>query len=211
MYFFCQSKYSCLWWHIQNWQKKRQLIFEWPLTYCPLPFQTITEMKKVWGNADDWPRRCNVSQDPQQGGTFNGNAWRRLLSKTDILRAISPLHCIPFVEAFTSKAFNDVSSSFSNALSEDFEEKIELFKTLYLDLAINETPKVPCVLFHITEFCKDKKRGLGMYSEQASESVHANFSVTWKRFKVSETHKDYGSKLLRAVLVYNCEHLKWGI
>ena len=188
-------------------QSKYSNLIEFLITYCPLPFQTITEMKKVWGNADDWPRRCNVTQDPQHGGTFNGNACRRLLRKTDILRAMSPLHCIPFVEAF--KAFNDVvSSSFSNALSEDFEEKIKLFKTLYLDLAINVTPKVHCVLFHITEFCKDKKRGLGMYSEQASESVHANFSVTWKRFKVSETHKDYGSKLLRAVLVYNCEHLK---
>ena len=68
-------------------------------------------------------------------------------------------------------------------------------------------PKVHTVFFHEHEFCDRHQTGLGIFSEQASEAVHSNFSVTWKRYKVSDIHSEYPSQLMRAVNDYNTSHL----
>ena len=44
---------------------------------------------------------------------------------------------------------------------------------------------------------------VGVLSEQAFESVHYDFLETWKRFKYPQDHKEYGQKLLDAVVNYN--------
>ena len=51
-------------------------------------------------------------------------------------------------------------------------------KSKYIDLVelgcVNVTPKRHCIFHHVPEFC-GKYGGLGRHSEQASESVHADF------------------------------------
>ena len=135
-------------------------------------------MKKIWPDAPLWLKRSNVQQSSYHGGTLQGNSCKRLLEKLDILESMCPLECLPFLAAL--KAFKEVvASCFGLTLKPDYIEEIRSFRSRYLDLEINVTPKVHAVFFHITEFCEKHGVGLGIYSEQASESVHAHFKKIW--------------------------------
>ena len=75
---------------------------------------------------------------------------------------------------------------------------------------MNITPKVHGVLFHVPEFLdKNPGHGLGLWSEQASESVHYDFGDLWVNgsYKRSLTHADYTSQLLKCVVTYNSRHI----
>lgn len=172
-------------------------------------FFLFSGLLKIWPDAENWPRLCNVSRDPMHGGAFNGNACRQLLKKADVLDYISPLIVKPFVEAF--RAFNKVvESCFGEDLDPDYLDSIEGFKQKYMDLVqlgyVNVTPKIHCIFFHVQQFC-DKNEGLGRYSEQASEAVHADFKRTLTRYHVGSSNDRYDEILFRAVMDYNCSHL----
>ena len=49
--------------------------------------------------------------------------------------------------------------------------------------------------------------GLGYFSEQAVEAVHADFGAFWKKYKVPLEHPDYLKQLFRAVIAYNAKHV----
>ena len=73
----------------------------------------------------------------------------------------------------------------------------------YMKLSVSVTPKVHAVFYHIEEFCSLTKMGLGPWSEQASESVHQEFTKCWGKYKVKNTdHPMYGQKLLEAVQMF---------
>ena len=117
-----------------------------------------------------------------------------------------PIEGLPYVAAF--RALNEVvRACFGSELSNDFLSRILYFKQLYLDLEIGVTPKVHTVFFHVPTFCENRGVGLGRHSEQASESVHSDFGHIWKKYKVNDNHPDYGSRLLRAVVEYNSNHV----
>ena len=81
-------------------------------------------------------------------------------------------------------------------------------KKSYLHLEISITPKVHAVFHHIKDFCSKTAKGLGVYSEQAMETVHFDFLQTWANYKVKNiTNENYDSRLLRAVCDYNSNHL----
>ncbi len=88
----------------------------------------------------------------------------------------------------------------------NYSEKIEKFQKSYMDLGIPVTPKIHVICSHVKEFCDRQGHGLGLYSEQASESVHHDFQKTWERFKVPEGHDSFGPQLLRAVTVSTFSH-----
>ena len=93
-------------------------------------------------------------------------------------------------------------------LHSDFQHKIAIFARDYMKLGITVTPKVHAVMFHIAEFCLMTGRGLGPWSEQTRESVHHDLKETWKRYKVSKVDRSiYGENLLKAVSVYNSQHI----
>lgn len=50
-------------------------------------------------------------------------------------------------------------------------------------------------------------QGLGLFNEQASESVHSNFDITWNRYKATKSSPVYDKRLLAAVVDYNSSHL----
>ena len=173
-------------------------------------FCIFSGMLNVWPACSEWPKQCNITQDPMHGGAFNGNACRLLLAKVDILQSMSPIQVQPFVEAF--RAFAEVvKSCFGTELLPSYLDCINNFKTKYTDLAdlnyVNITPKIHAIFFHVPEFCSKENTGLGRHSEQASESVHASFKSTFKRYKVGTAHDDYATHLMRAVMDYNCGHL----
>lgn len=69
------------------------------------------------------------------------------------------------------------------------------------------TPKVHAVYHHVIDFCENQQMGLGSYSEQASESVHSDFGVTWKNYKVGVDHEQFPIKLCKSVCFYNTLHM----
>lgn len=155
---------------------------------------------------NDWIKDCNVKREVTNGGTgFNGNSCRILLKKVDILREKN-LRCLKYVD--TLKKFNDVvESCFGIKLKTDYLEKISIFKKSYLSLQISVTPKVHAVFYHIEDYCSEHKKGLGVDSEQAMESVHHDFKTTWKHYLVDVKNENYDHNLLRAVCAYNGKHI----
>lgn len=161
----------------------------------------------MWPDAESWSKACFLEKDPFHGGSFNGNACRHLLKKTDLLQAmIEADGCVmatPYVRAF--QALNEVAKAcFGMALDDDFEVKIVNFKEAFDSLPIKSvTPKIHAIFHHVPEFCRDHQVALGFHSEQASEAVHSKFTETWIRYKVSSTNPKYKSQLLRAVAEFN--------
>ena len=164
------------------------------------------------GAVDEWLRQSNVWEEEHHGGSINGNGCKRLLERIDVLQQICTtgpcpdfqgLKFIPVLRAFK----NVVHCCFGFVLRVGWEDEIIKFKNEYLLLEIRITPKVHAVFFHVPEFCLRHGKGLGLFSEHASESVHSNFNLTWERFRVANINPRQGSLLLRAVADYNTKHL----
>lgn len=58
----------------------------------------------------------------------------------------------------------------------------------------------------MADFCEEMQSGLGFFSEQAMESVHADFKKIWEKYKVSIDHPEYLKRLLSAICEYNGSH-----
>lgn len=163
-------------------------------------------LEKIWPDAIQWPKCLQLEKEAFHGGSFAGNACRKLLRNVDKLANIVPHEHNNFVSAF--RAFNDVvSCCFGKSLERDYKQKIRTFQTSFLRLGLRVTPKIHCVFFHVIEFCDSKECGLGVWSEQAFESVHADFAKHWERYKVPSSHEKFGDRLLRAVQEYNSNHI----
>ena len=117
-----------------------------------------------------------------------------------------PLHCKPFVTAFR-KLDIVVKSCFGSEIHPDYSDAILSSQQAYLDLGISITPKIHAIFYHVPTFCDAFEASLGRFSEQASEAVHYSFTTVWNRHKVLRDHPQYASYLLRAVSVYNCNHI----
>ena len=66
---------------------------------------------------------------------------------------------------------------------------------------------------HVIQFLNRKHKeypgkGLGFFSEQASESVHYDWDNLWTghKYKRSFEHKDYDSQLKKCGVAYNSRH-----
>lgn len=163
-------------------------------------------MESRWPGAAQWLAACSVEQDVYHGGTFNGNNSRKLLRNIDILRGMCPLDCLQYVTILDT--FNNVvESCFGNELKSDFETRINNFKYECEASGIRLTPKMHCIFHHVPYFCKQYACGLGAHSEQASESVHALFKISWGKYKVPKSHPGYAKSLLKAVKEFNCYHV----
>lgn len=169
----------------------------------------FNELMKKWDGAEKWLSEIHVDQESYHGGSFTGNSAKKLLKNINKLEEIAEEEmevCQSFVDAF--KSFEKVvDACFGMDLTDGFQASIQEFHNAYKKLNIPVTPKVHVVLFHVQDFCEEFGRGLGFYSEQASESVHQDFDSFWERFKVNKNNPQFGSHLLRAVSSYNAQHL----
>jgi hypothetical protein len=73
-----------------------------------------------------------------------------------------------------------VHGCYSYNLSPTYKVEIEAFRTAYLRLGISVTPKIHIIFVHLSQFIEEtsiaadgKRSGLGLYSEQAGEALHA--------------------------------------
>ena len=161
------------------------------------------ELSKIWLESERWLAACNVKKTDYHGGQFEGNDCRTLLNNVRTLEELCPPQFSQFVATFDK--FNEVvRSCYGSELLYNYDVTISEFKDEFMKLDISVTPKVHAVFFHIEEFCSLTKMGLGPWSEQASESVHQEFTKCWNRYKVKDTdHPLYGQKLLEAVQMFN--------
>jgi hypothetical protein len=167
----------------------------------------LQNLHSAWPECDTWIQQCHVSREAQHGGTFTGNSCRILLRSVDSMAALGPVSCLPYVVALRSLSAV-VSSCYGEQLDADFLDAIQRFRVAYLDLGISITPKVHAVLHHVADFCSARGRGLGLWTEQAVEAAHHDFRSLWKNFQVRDSsHPAYEKQLLRAVQVYNSQHL----
>lgn len=160
-----------------------------------------------WGGSDRWPKKLHLEREAYYGGSFTGNSCMILLKNVDTLQSICPLHCLRYVDAFR-KFYRVVNSCFGFSLNPEYQKFIEDFKNSYLALEISVTPKLHAIFYHVGEFCERRQQGLGLFSEQAFESVHHDFSQVWEDFKVKNIHHPkFGERFIQAVCSYNSRHL----
>ena len=67
----------------------------------------------------------------------------------------------------------------------------------------NVTPKAHYIFCHVEDFCNFHGVGLGVFSEQACESVHARFRDYAHYRLPAVTAPDFGSKLKDVVCDFN--------
>ena len=166
------------------------------------------KLNDSWGEdrAYKWGIENYIVRAAYRGGSMEGNQCRQLLMKTDLLEKKVPSRLLPFVKAL--KDFDQVRRScFGQTLHDDFLLAIGDFQRSYMDLNIPITPKLHAIFVHVKQFCSKHNLSLGPYSEQSSESVHADFKSVWKHFSVDINHPNFGNQLLLAVLKYNGMHM----
>ena len=112
----------------------------------------------------------------------------------------------PRLRTFVSAlyAFDALKSScFSDKVHDNFQAKLNAFKFSYGLLGFSSgSTKIHIVLDHLDQFV-ERKGALGPYSEQASESVHADWIKTWDFYR-SYPGED---RLMKCVLKYNWKHI----
>ncbi len=165
-------------------------------------------VNKAWGNnkAHQWAQRNGIAKAEYYGGCLEGSQCRQVLFKAPLLCKELPWHLKQF--ALMLNSFNDVRDScFGQILKPNCGDCIDRFKQNYQDLSLTITPKIHVVFDHVREFCTETGKSLGSYSEQASESVHADFKRTCSWYKQKQDHPKYPSQLLCAIAAYNSSHM----
>lgn len=92
-------------------------------------------------------------------------------------------------------------------LAPDYQDAIRAFSESWIQQNLPGTSKFHILRFHVPQFCEETGHSLGIYNEQASESVHSDYNVTWDRYKAVKTSSVYQESVFRAVVDYNSGHL----
>ena len=164
-------------------------------------------LKNCEVHAIKYAKSCDAEREITHGGAgFKGGSCKKLLKGVNYLRSFNCFTCTKYVDVL--QKFNDVvDDCFSMELKSSYTFSIKEFKKSYLGANLPVTPKVHAVFYHVEDFCKEKKKGLGFYCEQAVEPVHHDFDCTWSKHRVSENHHLFQEKLYDAVIDYNSNHL----
>ena len=158
-----------------------------------------------------WPSKLHLVAKGYQGGTLEGNACRKLLKQADrildpeVLGNVPSLMVQPIVHAV--KCMDKlVTASFStDIITEDLDPLINDLTKAVLATDMHMTLKMHVILSHLIPTLRldyFQKRGLGVCTEQAGESIHAYFrDHFWKPIQISKVdHPDYAKQLKKAVV-----------
>ena len=161
-----------------------------------------------WGEdrAYKWAEQQGIRRADYRGGTLEGNQCRAVLKNAGLLTEALPRNLKPLGHLLIK--FNAiVKACFGMELDAGFAKALHDFKEAFTSSGIPITPKVHAVFDHVPQFIQKTGQSLGQFSEQASESVHADFNKEWCHFKLPRQHQRYAEALLRAVVRYNSLHL----
>merc|ERR1712001_803612 len=136
-----------------------------------------------------------------------------LLNNTAALKQLLRTHGAMIIGGKVVKAleaFNDVRKScFGQTCDPQFKEYIKVFAYAYVDLKINITPKVHCVIVHIPQFLAlHPGLGLGVFSEQAIEHLHSDLESFYEKCKYRRNLSDpeFPNSFLKMITAYNSCH-----
>ena len=162
--------------------------------------------------ANTWSSTNLHLRPAEWSSQFAGNDCKKLLHNTSKLRSIvcnlpqnqrrkKEKICL-VADAFESFQIL-VHSCFGNTLSDTWESDLINFRDSYVATGASISPKVHIVFGHLTYFVK-KFGALGVYSEQAAESIHHDFNREFQKYNVKDrAHPKYAENLLKAVCAHN--------
>ena len=102
----------------------------------------------------------------------------------------------------------DESDKNSLELVPGYEKCLKDFESAWMELGLNKIPKCYLLFAHALEDIQKHEQGLGLYNEAAAESIHADFDMFYKRYKVKDLDSSvYVDKLQAAVAAYNAGHV----
>jgi hypothetical protein len=166
-------------------------------------------------NAFKWPKKFNLVSKHYHGEKFEGNACRRLLKESDsltdkdILQDTSIFEVLPFIQ--TLKSLNKlVDASFKSAgVDDNWKEYLNEFKKVYPATSLSHTLKVHVLMEHLEHGLHYLNgNSLGLWSEQAGESVHREFITYWSKYQINNLNSEnYGKQLMKAVIEFSSRHL----
>ena len=162
-----------------------------------------------------WPKKLNCVPTDYHGDAFEGNACRKMLKEADALldpdiyEDIGQLRLLPFINTF--KAMSKlVDCCFSvNGDGSNLRFHVNNVKMCLEATEVSKTLKVHVTLEHL-EQCLTflDTSSLGLYSEQAGESVHSEFLNYWNKYKIKNIDNlNYPVYLKKAVVEFSSAHI----
>lgn len=164
-------------------------------------------------NAMQWPKKLNLVSKSYHGEKFEGNACRKLLKESDMLR--DPAVCgndvlkiEPFIAVF--KTMNKiVECCFSTSIvNNDLPKYIAELRVFYKALDMAQTLKIHIVLEHLVSGLKFLEGcGFGPWSEQAGETVHSEFEKYWEKYRINcPENSNYAEHIKLATVEFSSRH-----
>lgn len=169
-----------------------------------------------------WPRKLGIISKAYHGEVFEGNGCKKLLSEADklldpqIYEGHNQYTLVPFVSALKAcdKLVNNCFST-KKVNYDVLSSEISNVKKAYEATEMTETLKIHVLLDHLAQCLQflGRSDGLGIWSEQACESVHHAFLKTWNKYKVNSmvdaegSFATYAGRLMRAVVEFSSQHI----
>ena len=161
-----------------------------------------------------WPNKLGISHKSYQGDIFEGNHCRKLLKEADqlqdpkIYEVVGLFRLQPYIISF--KAMNKiVNTCFSAKQADlsDFDKNLSEFREAFKSTGISQTVKIHIILAHLKQAITFLNNdGLGLWSEQAGESVHREFIKFWDRFKINLIEEPtFVNRLKKAVVIFSSQ------
>ena len=139
-----------------------------------------------------------------------GNQCNKWLNRAGMFRDTLPQRLKIFGNCLLALA-KVVKSCFGNVVIEGWQRYIQDFQRCYKKLKITWTPTIHSIITHVRDFyfIKGTAKGLGYYSEQATEHSHTAWDDVWtrRRFKRDYNHPKYAVQLKSAMATFNSEHI----
>ena len=163
---------------------------------------------------ESWSKPLNLIRSEHHGGQFTGENCVKLLENTKALNQLLKTAGALSVGGPIGKcleAFNTVRKScFGQTCSPTYKIDIQNFAHAYLDLKLPTIiPKVHCVVVHVPQFLElHPGKGLGFFSEQATEHIHSDFECHYSTCKYIRNldHPEFPHSFQKAVVSYDSLH-----
>lgn len=163
-----------------------------------------------------WPKKLNIISKNYHGELFEGNACRKLLKEahelndSEIYRNVGYFAIVPYINAF--KAMDKIVHKYFSQrnLQSELERDVNDLKKNFEATGVSKTLKIHMIIDGHLKDCLENlgKFGLGIWSEQAGESIHREFLYFWNKYICNDLkHHEYATRLMSAVVEFSSMHI----
>ena len=146
----------------------------------------IKRIRRIWHQVDKWLDEIGIARNQYGTHNLNGNHCQIILEHADQLQNVQKFEVQPFAETFRALR-KVIHTCFGMELVEGWEANIKEFALTWAKLVdffdtypfeepqtkIMYTEKVHVLIHHVPQYCKMYNTGLGVWAEQAGESLHS--------------------------------------